>query len=55
MVDKEKEREVTKNDGEKLKKNYGFDLFIETSARTGYNVVKLFNDTAKLIYKAKNN
>ena len=52
-IDKEEEREVKKEDGEKLAKELGFH-FAETSALTGYNVKEIFEDLAERIYNSYN-
>ena len=44
------ERVVSKEDGEKLKNDYDFDYFIETSAKTGLNAKNVFIQAAKLLY-----
>ena len=57
-ADKEYEREVSKEMAIQIVKEYDIDYFIETSAKTGMNVEKLFVDAAKLMYgdyKEKNN
>ncbi len=33
-----------------MKENYDFDLFMETSAKNGFNTLELFCQTAKIIY-----
>ena len=43
-------REVQLSEGEKMKENYDFDLFMETSAKNGFNTLELFCQTAKIIY-----
>ena len=43
------DRVVSKEDGEKLKNDYDFDYFIETSAKTGFNAKKLFLHAAKIL------
>jgi tyrosine-protein phosphatase YwqE len=35
----------------KYKDDFEFDLFLETSAKTGYNTQELFVEAAKLLYK----
>ncbi len=50
-VDLENEREVQKDEGEKIQKEYDFDLFMETSAKSGLNTKEVFIEAAKLLYK----
>ena len=50
-ADLEQEREVPTNDGEKLKEEQKFDLFMETSAKTGFNAEKVFIEAAKILYQ----
>ena len=33
-----------------MKENYDFDLFMETSAKNGFNIQELFCQTVKIIY-----
>ena len=44
-------RQVEFKEGENLIKDYDIELFMETSAKNGDNVEKLFCDAAKLIYE----
>ena len=37
-----------------MKDNYRFDLFMETSAKDGSNVNKLFCEAGKILYKITN-
>jgi len=46
-------REVPSTEGEQLAKTKLFCPFMETSAKTGLNVVKAFEDLAKLIKDTK--
>ena len=43
-------REVDLSEGEKMKEDYDFDLFMETSAKNGFNIQELFCQTVKIIY-----
>ena len=47
----EESREVPKDQAMKYKDDFEFDLFMETSAKTGYNTQELFIEAAKLLYK----
>ena len=33
-----------------MKSDYGFDLFMETSAKTGFNAQELFVEAGKILY-----
>ena len=46
----EDKREVTKEQGNNLKNNYEFDLFMEASAKTGFNCNSIFNEAAIILY-----
>ena len=48
--DLEDERKVTKEEGLKFKNDQGLDLFMETSAKTGYNARNVLIEAAKLLY-----
>ena len=37
-----------------MKYDYGFDLFMETSAKTGFNAQKLFIEAGKILYEESN-
>ena len=47
----EDERLIKKEHGEQLMKDYNFELFMETSAKTGLNTEELFVKAAKILYK----
>ena len=49
-VDLEDERKVQSEEAEKYKEDNGLHLFMETSAKTGFNAQKLFIEAAKLLY-----
>ena len=53
-VDLEDQREVSTEEAEKLKNDYRFDLFMETSAKTGFNAKEIFVEAAKIILKEFN-
>ena len=44
-------RKVEDKDIEKYIKDYEVDYYIETSAKSGYNVEKLFVECSKILYK----
>ena len=48
--DLEEDRKVTKEEGLKFKNEQGLDLFMETSAKTGYNARNVLIEAAKLLY-----
>ena len=50
-LDLENEREVEKKAGEEFTKNNGINLFMETSAKTGFNAQKLFVEAARVLYE----
>ena len=45
------DKEVTSEDGMNLKKEHGFECYMETSAKTGVNVKELFVNCALALYK----
>ena len=48
--DLEEERKVSKDEGIKYKNEHGLDLFMETSAKTGYNARNVLIEAAKMLY-----
>ena len=50
-ADLEDERKVNYDEGKKCKENNKFELFMETSAKTGLNAQKVFIDAAKILYE----
>ena len=50
-VDLDEEREISKEEAEKIKQEYDFDLFMEASAKSGFNTKEIFIEAAKLLYK----
>ena len=52
-TDLEDQRVISTEQGEKMKKDFGFDLFMETSAKTGFNAEELFCEASKLLYNEK--
>ena len=49
-IDLENERKITKEQGESFAKSNKLNLFIESSAKTGFNSKKIFIKAAKLLY-----
>ena len=49
--DLEEERKVTEVEGLKFRDDKGLDLFMETSAKTGYNATNVLIEATKLLYK----
>ena len=47
----EESRLIHKEQAEQLQKDFDFDLFMETSAKTGLNAQQLFVEAGKLLYK----
>jgi GTPase SAR1 family protein len=50
-VDLEEKRKVNKEVAEKFKDDYNLDLFMEASAKTGFNARTIFVEAAKLLFK----
>jgi len=50
-ADLEDQRKITKEEGEKYKEEQNLDLFMETSAKTGYNAKNVLVEAAKILYK----
>ena len=44
------ERKISKEQGKKYKNDFKFDLFMETSAKSGFNSKELFINAANLLY-----
>ena len=49
-ADLEEERVVSKEQGLEKKKNLGFDLFMETSTKTGFDPQEIFVEAGKILY-----
>ena len=49
--DREDQREVKREDGEKFARDNNIDLFMETSAKTSENVQQTFIIAAKMLYR----
>ncbi len=50
-ADLEEERKVSKEEGKKYKEKENLDIFMETSAKTGYNARNVLLEGTKLLYK----
>lgn len=50
-VDLEDKRKIAKENAENISKINGFNYFIETSAKTGFNAQNVFIQAAKILYK----
>ena len=44
-------QEVSYEEAKKIKDDYNFDLFLETSAKNGFNVNKLCCQIVKILYE----
>ena len=49
-IDLEESRLVTREQAEQFKNDFELDLFMETSAKTGFNTQELFVEAAKILY-----
>ena len=50
-VDLEEKRIISYDEGNKFSKDNGLNLFLETSAKTGFNAQKLFVEAANILYE----
>ena len=50
-IDLENERKVSYEEGQSVAKEYGFQQFFETSAKTGENIKEMFKKISSLLYK----
>ena len=50
-ADLEEQRKISKEEGEKYKESQNLDLFMETSAKTGYNAKNVLIEAAKVLFK----
>ena len=46
----EDQRKIPKEKAEKFKNDNGFDLFMEVSAKTGFNIQEILTQAALLLY-----
>ena len=53
-ADLEDSRQVSKEEGMRYKNDQGLDLFMETSAKTGFNTQELFIEAAKILFEDYN-
>ena len=49
--DLKEKRKVTEEQAKKFHIDHGFDLFLETSAKTGFNTQKIFVEAARTLYE----
>ena len=49
-ADLEDKRVISKEQADNFKNEYDLDLFMETSAKTGFNAKELFAEAAKLLF-----
>ena len=49
--DLEEKRKISYDEGNKFNKEYGLNLFLETSAKTGFNAQKVFAEAANILYE----
>ena len=54
-ADLEEDRQVLKEEGENYKEQNCLNLFMETSAKTGYNARNVLIEAAKILYKIYEN
>ena len=55
VVDREDERKISTEDGRRAAENNGFNYYMETSAKTGFQIKELFQMAARHIYKVHKN
>ena len=53
-IDLEDSRKITTEEAKKLQTDYEFNLYMETSAKTGFNAKEIFIEAAKVLYKEYN-
>ena len=47
----EEKRKISYDEGNKFNKEYGLNLFLETSAKTGFNAQKIFIEAENILYE----
>ena len=50
-ADLKKDRVIKIEQGIQMQKDFGFDYFMETSAKTGFNAQELFVEAGKVLYE----
>ena len=50
-LDLENNREVSTEEAQKLKEEYELNLYLETSAKSGFNAQKIFIEAAEILYQ----
>ena len=50
-IDLEESREVTSEEANKFKNDFEINLYMETSAKTGFNAKEIFIEAARVLYK----
>ena len=50
-IDLEESREVTTEEANKFKTDFGINLYMETSAKTGFNAKEIFIEAARALYR----
>ena len=53
-VDLVDERKVTEEEAKKFKEDYMLNLYMETSAKTGFNAREIFIEAARVLYREYN-
>ena len=53
-IDLAENRKVTEEEAKKFKEDYMLNLYMETSAKTGFNAKEIFIEAARILYKEYN-
>ena len=53
-IDLEENRKVSQDDAKKFKDDFMLNLYMETSAKTGFNAKEIFIEAARVLYKEYN-